>query len=254
MKALRRVVGNTVISLFGQAITWASTFVLTIAYGRFLGDVQFGELYFALTFVSLIGFPIEFGFNQQLTRDIAQQPEKSRRYVSNTLFLKVLFWLPFYGVLVLLCWGLGYAGEQRLLVEICGLTLLSTAITNTFAAIYYAHERVIFPVVGTMLEKGLGAVVGFILLKLGYSIEVMALVLLGASLANSLWQAVWYFRSVGVHFTLERAVMRQLLRTSIPFLLYGVLGVIYYRVDTVLLSLSDQRRCCWLVWRWVSPL
>ena len=240
MKALRRVVGNTVVSLFGQAVTWASTFVLTIAYGRFLGDVQFGELYFALTFVSLIGFPIEFGFNQQLTRDIAQRPEHSRRYVSNTVFLKALCWLLLYGILVLLCWGLDYTNEQRLLVEICGLTLLSTAMTNTFASIHYAREQVIFAVVGTMLEKALGAIVGFILLKMGYGIVVMAIVLLGASLTNSLWQAVWYFRCIGVHFTLERAVMRRLLRTSVPFLLYGVLGVIYYRVDTVLLSLMTN--------------
>ncbi len=72
MHRLRKVVGNTVISLLGQGVTWTSTLLLTIAYGRFLGDVKFGELYFAITFVMLIGFPIEFGFNQQLTREVAQ--------------------------------------------------------------------------------------------------------------------------------------------------------------------------------------
>src|SRR5215831_6500805 len=100
MKSLRRVVSNTVISLFGQAITWTSTFLLTLAYGRFLGDTKFGELYFALSFVALIGFPIEFGFNQQLTRDVAQQPERARRYLANTLALKVLFWLMLYDIVL----------------------------------------------------------------------------------------------------------------------------------------------------------
>ena len=76
MNRLRRVVNNTLISLVGQAITWTSTLLLTIAYGRFLGDVKFGELYFAITFVGLIGFPIEFGFNQQITRDVAQDTVK----------------------------------------------------------------------------------------------------------------------------------------------------------------------------------
>ena len=72
MNRLRKVIGNTVISLLGQGVTWGSTLLLTIAYGRFLGDVKFGKLYFAITFVALIGFPIEFGFNQQLTRDVAR--------------------------------------------------------------------------------------------------------------------------------------------------------------------------------------
>ena len=74
MNRLRKVIGNTVISLLGQGVTWTSTIILTIAYGRFLGDVKFGELFFAMTFVALIGFPIDAGFNQQLTRDVAQIP------------------------------------------------------------------------------------------------------------------------------------------------------------------------------------
>lgn len=240
MRTLRRVVSNTVISLFGQVITWTSTFLLTIAYGRFLGDTKFGELYFALSFVALIGFPIEFGFNQQLTRDVAQQPERARRYLANTLALKALFWLLLYSIILSLCWALGYSAEQRFLVAICGLALLSTAITNTFASLHYAYERVVFPVVGTALEKGFGAIAGFILLKLGYSVEVMAFVLLCSSLANSLWQSTWFFRLVGVPLKLSRAIMRDLLLTGIPFLLYGVLGVIYYRLDTVLLSLMTS--------------
>ena len=70
---LRKVIGNTVISLVGQGVTWTSTLLLTIAYGRFLGDVKFGELFFAITFVALFGFPIEAGFNQNfvyLNREI----------------------------------------------------------------------------------------------------------------------------------------------------------------------------------------
>ena len=81
MSKLRRVVNNTIISLLGQIVTWSSTLLLTSAYGRFLGDVRFGELYFATTFVTLIGFPVELGFNQQLTRDVAEDPEKAHAYL-----------------------------------------------------------------------------------------------------------------------------------------------------------------------------
>src|SRR6266487_1058653 len=93
MNRLRRVVSNTVISLTGQAVTWTSTLLLTIAYGRFLGDVKFGELYFAVSFVLLFGVPLEFGFNQQLTRDVAQEPARAARYLSNTLLIKMVLWL-----------------------------------------------------------------------------------------------------------------------------------------------------------------
>ena len=237
MNKLRKVVSSTVISLIGQTVTWASTFLLTIAYGRFLGDVKFGELYFALTFVLLVGFPLEFGFNQQLTRDIAQKPEKAMRYLANTLVIKIVLWLFLYGGILIVCHLLNISEEERVLISICGFTLLSTAIVNAFAALHYAFERVVFPVIGTVLEKGLGALIGFFVLKSFANVEIMAFILLGGSIVNSLWQAIWFFRLVGTEFTLDWSLMRDLMKTSIPFLVYGVLGVIYYRIDTVLLSL-----------------
>jgi len=234
------VVNNTAISLFGQVVTWTSTFLLTIAYGRFLGDFKFGELYLATSLVMLIGIPIERGFNQQITREVAQEPEKAFRYLSNTILIKGGLWLVLYGLTLLVCWALGYSMEERVLVAICGFTLLSTAITTTFASLFYSFERVIFSVTGSILEKGLSALLGFLLLSYGAGVQVMAFVLLGGSLASTIWLAVWFFRYVRIDFATDLPLIRQLIRTSVPFLIYGVLGIIYYRIDTVLLSLMTN--------------
>ena len=214
--------------------------LLTIAYGRFLGDVKYGELFFAITFVSLIGFPIELGFNQQLTRDVAEKPEKAQAYLWNTLLIKVMLWMLLYGLILLLAWALGYSQEQRTIVAICGITLLSGSIVNIFAALHYAFERTLFPAVGMILEKGLSACVGFILLKNGATVQTMAFVLLGGSLVDGIWVALWFFRLVGWRVAVEKAVIRQLVHSSIPFVVYGMLGVIYYRIDVVLLSLMTN--------------
>lgn len=240
MDRLRRVVNNTAISLLGQVITWTSTLILTIGYGRFLGDFKFGELYFATTFVLLIGIPIERGFDQQITREVSQKPEDALRYLSNTLLIKGSLWLLLYLVILGISHLLGYTTEVQLLVAICGLTLLSTGFTTTFASMHYSVERVIFTVVGTILEKGLSALVGFLLLKAGASIFVMAFILLGGSLMNMTWQAIWFYRSVGLGFVIDKAIIRKLLVTAIPFMVYGMMGVLYYRLDTVLLSLMTS--------------
>jgi O-antigen/teichoic acid export membrane protein len=240
MSGLRRIISNTLISLFGQFVTWTSTLILTIGYGRFLGDVRLGELFLAITFVALVGTPIGDGFNQQLTRDIAEDPEKSHAYLWNTLLIKTTLWVLLYGLILFLGWALGYDQEQWSLIAICGITLLSSSIIGTFASVHYAFERTLFPTVGMILEKGLSACVGFILLKMGASVQTMAFVLLGGSVIDAVWVAWWFFRLTGWHVVIQKAVIRKLLRTSIPFLVYAVLGVIYYRIDTVLLSLMDN--------------
>jgi O-antigen/teichoic acid export membrane protein len=240
MSRLRRIVNNSLISLFGQAVTWASTLLLTAAYGRFLGDVKFGELYFAITFVALIGFPVESGFNQQITRDVAEDPKKAHAYLWNTLLIKVTLWALLYGIILLLAWALGYDQEQRSIVAVCGITLMSGSIVNTFAGLHYAFERALFPSVGLVLEKGLSACVGFILLKYGATAQTMAFVLLGGSLIDVMWVALWFFRLEGWHVVIDKTIIHKLLHTSIPFIVYGVLGVIYYRIDTIMLSLMTN--------------
>jgi O-antigen/teichoic acid export membrane protein len=237
MNKLRTVIGNSLISLFGQLVTWTSTLLLTIAYGRFLGDVKFGELYFAITFVSLMGTPVESGFNQQLTRDVAEDPKKAHAYLWNTLLIKLSFWVFLYAMILFLSWILGYSPEQRSIVAICSFTLLSGSLVNVFAALHYAFERTLYPAVGMILEKGLSAIIGFILLKNGASVQIMAFILLGGSVIDLIWQAQWFFRLSGRHFAFDRTVLRSLIRSSIPFVITGTLGVIYYRIDTVLLSL-----------------
>jgi len=238
--SIKRIVSNTAISFVGQLVTWTSTLLLIAAYGRFLGDVKFGELYFAISFVGLFGSPIEFSFNQQITRDVAQDTGKALSYLYNTLLIKVVLWFALYSLILLLCWLLGYDMEQRILIAICGLALLSASIASTFGSLHIAFERAFFPTVGSILEKGLSALIGILILRQGAGVEVMAFVLLGGSVASAIWQASWFFCLVGAGFAIDWALIRGLVRTSIPFVVYGALGVIYYRIDTFLLSLMTN--------------
>lgn len=237
MSGLRRIVGNTVISMVGQMITWTSTLLLTAAYGRYLGAEKFGELYFAITFSALVGFPLEFSFNQQIVRDVAQAPEKARRYLTASIVLKSGLWIVLYAVILGIAQLLGYSSEQRVLIAICGILLLSGAISNAMAAVHNASSRAGLASIGLVIEKGLGAVVAIVLLRLGFRVEVMAIVLLVGSVAGMLWQAAWLFRFLGLHLEFDADTLWSLVRGAMPFLAYGILGVIYYRIDTVLLSL-----------------
>ena len=66
---------------------------------------------------------------------------------------------------------------------------------------------------------------------------IICVVLLIAALCNATWQGIQLLRVTGIIPRLDLTLARSLILTGIPFLIYGVLGVIYYRLDTVLLSL-----------------
>src|SRR5216684_1295166 len=147
MNRFRRIINNTIISFLGQAVNWTSTLLLTIAYGHFLGAFKFGELYFAVNFIALIGVPVNSGFDRQAIRDVAQKPDKVAGYFSSLFLIRLGIWLILFMILLLASWLLGYSLEERVLVAICGVDLLWNALANTFASLHYAFERTMFPVV-----------------------------------------------------------------------------------------------------------
>src|SRR5205807_10056409 len=115
-------------------------------------------------------------------------------------------------------------------VALCGMDLFVGSIVNTFAALHYAYERAVLPALGMVLEKVLSAGVGILLLRMGAGVQVMAYIILGGSVIDAIWQEAWFFRLVGVRIILQKEIFLALLKGSIPFIAYGVLGVIYYRI------------------------
>src|SRR5579859_3217298 len=233
---LGRAASNTLMLLSGQLVTWASTLILAAAYGRFLGATGFGELYLATTFTALVGFPIEYSFNQQLVRDVAQDPRSAHRYLTTALALKGILWVTLYALALLLSVALGYGPEQRGLIAICGLMLVSTAVSSTLISIQTAYMQVGLAKFGVVLEKVLDMVVAVLLLRSGAGVQAVALVLLCGSVVGMMWQIMRVSRIIGIRFVWDTRIARALIRSGMAFLAYGVLGVIYYRVDTVMLS------------------
>ena len=236
MNNLRKVLGNTGVSFFGQIITWISTLALTAAYGRFLGDERFGELFFAISFVALVGFPIEFGFNQQIVRDVAQDPTKALRYPANVLLLKLAMWATLFATILGVINVLGFARDERILVILCGCVLLISATGSTFGSIHTAAQRQVFPAIALVIEKGLGAVIAILWMRAGGGVVAAGAALLIGACAGAIWQLFWFIRLVGARWSFDFQLMRNLVMQSIPFLTYGVIGVIYYRIDTVFLQ------------------
>lgn len=234
---MRGMAGNIMMLFSGQIVTWVSALILSAAYGRFLGAVGFGELYLATTFTSLIGFPIEFSFNQQIVRDVAQDPRAAHRYITTALALKGALWVALFLLALALSIALGYSPEERWLIAICGIMLISTAVSTTLISIQTAYMQIGFAKFGVVLEKGIDCIAAILLLRAGAGVQAVALVLLAGSVVGMAWQGVRVAQIIGVRVAWDTQVARSLIRSGVSFLAYGLLGVIYYRVDTVLLSM-----------------
>jgi O-antigen/teichoic acid export membrane protein len=235
---LRRLLSNAAISLLGQIVTWSSTLALTLAYGRYLGDAQLGEFYFVNTLILLLGLPIgqSSGYNIQITRHLAHHPNEGPRILANIVAVKSIGWMLIYAVAASISWVFDFTTETRVLIVILGVTLLTGSLGSAFGAAQYAQEQASVPTVASVIEKVISAVVGVIVLRSGGGVVGMAVVLLVGSLLSCLWQVWWFIRLMGISLAIDLTLIKELMRTNLPFLLYGVIGTLYYRVDVIMLT------------------
>lgn len=233
---LRRAIGNTAIMLVAQLITWAATLVTTAVLGSKLGVDAFGTLYLAMSFGLLFGVLVEFGLNQQLVRAIARDPDLAGPYLVNALAIKLFLALVAYLIILGLIYFLGYSAQAGLVIAVYSVILICNGLSTTFTAVYQGTQRVVYAAVGSIIEKVLVCVLAVVLLSLGFSVVAMAAVFVVGSAASALMQAVFLRKVARIELRLDRSVMLILARNAIPFFAYWVLGSLYYRLDTILLS------------------
>lgn len=236
MNIVKRSFRNIAMMMSGQIVTWASTLILSAAYGRFLGATGFGELYLATSFIALVGFPIEFSFNQQLIRDIAREPKAAHRYVTMGLVLKATLWVGLFLISFLLTFALHYSDEVRWLIVISGFSLLTMGIATTLRSVQTAYLDAGMAKFGDVIEKGFDCVVALLLLRAGAGVIPISIVLVVGSALGMMWQIYRTVKLIGIRIEWSPEVARTLIRSGLAFLAYGVIGVLYYRIDTILLS------------------
>lgn len=233
---LRRALGNTAIMLFAQLITWSATLVTTAVLGSRLGVDAFGTLYLAMSFGMLFGVLVEFGLNQQLVRAIARDRDLAGPYLVNALAIKLVLALVAYLIVLALIYGLGYSAEAGRVIAVYCLILAFNGLSTTFTAVYQGTQRVVYAAVGSIIEKVLVCILAIVLLWLGLGVVAMAAVFVIGSAASATIQGLCLRRVARIPLRLDRAVIMMLVRNAIPFFAYWVLGSLYYRLDTILLS------------------
>jgi O-antigen/teichoic acid export membrane protein len=233
----RRVASNTAVQVAGKgailALGAASLAILT----RYLGPNDYGRFTLALMYMQLFGVLSDVGLYTTVVREISKDPSRTEELAGNALTLRLLLSI----VVIVLGAGLSlllpYAPNVRLAILLAGGPLLFGMLTSSLVTVLQARLRmgraVVGDVVGRAFALGLTALVA--VLDLGFY-AVMGAAAGGAAAALVV---TWVLtRPVAtVRFRVEPRVWRPLLAASIPLGLALAINEIYFRADTLIISL-----------------
>lgn len=231
------VAKNFSLGMVQQLTTWTATFVLMMFLPRYLGSVAYGHIFLASSLAGIFLMFVDYDGRPSIAKMVARDGEQLSQILVNSLGFRVVFWVLAFAGVNLFAYVSGYSASVRLLIAVFGLELSWRGATTVIGGVFQGLEDFRFNVIGAIAERSFVSIAGVIVLLLGAGAFTMSLVMVTGTLLNFL---ILFFRIRKVTGTLPAVRWpdsKRMIRRGLPYFLFSLFGVIYYRIDSVMLSL-----------------
>lgn len=232
----RQVLRNWLWLVGAQVLVRLVALGYKVFLARRLGPDGYGQYAWVLTTVLLCSIIVEAGFNRLVIRDVARDPTRGPALVGAVA--RVRGWLAgaVFGLMLGTFLVVPTERTHFLGLAIVGLTLFLYAAGMTWDAAFYAAERVRFSGVGQIIVTVLGAAFGVAAILAGLGLPGL---FVGVVVAEAVRVGYLYVRLGRIDLRpawRPRLPLRPLLHDALPYALLAIFGVIYFRIDTVMLG------------------
>lgn len=227
---------NSFFSTLSLALKVGTHAVLSIVLARVLGANDFGRFVFATTFTGIFLLIVDYSFNLQVVRQVANAPTEIPAIVQRMLSAKLL--LSFAcTVVILLTLLVSQSAETDAVILVLWLGVLCFSfgqfLNNVFKGVN-KFELETYPML--CLNVALFLIV-VLLLMLGHNLVLIASGYTAARVFYLGTSYRCYRRHFGdLHFRVKFRGGLQTLYELLPFGIYSILAVIYLQIDTIMLS------------------
>jgi O-antigen/teichoic acid export membrane protein len=219
---------------------FAMQFVVFALLADHLGVEGLGIFTFGVAFAQLFEVLAGFGFNQVVTRQLAQEPEHEHWLVPNYLYSRLVLAVAGYLLLLGALLLLDYDPAEREAALIAGLMLFVTAL-SAFSPPLEVRLRMGWLATADVIEAGLLLVVTVVLV---WRDQGVATFLWAYVLVNLFREVLVWWRSrtlLALSWRPRPRAWLDVAKMALPLGIASVLGVVYYQADVALLALlGDQ--------------
>ena len=234
MSFAKRVARNSIILVGTHVLTFSISIVVLGALGRYLGPEGNGRFEYVGSVLSYFFLFASFGMDMVLIREIAREREKTGEYLSAVLSLKTVFIVVVTAAFY--CYTLLFEQEAlRQPLLLCGIAILFTAWSNSFQAVFNAHEKMGLRGAVLLFLNVVQFIGVFLLIWLGKGLTWAVFVyhVLG-SLSGVLMAAHFvHHRFAPIRLGLDFSLWKRFLKKSYSFFSTNLAGVTYFRADII---------------------
>ncbi len=242
MRTVQRIAKNTLVLTSAELINKLLSLVLYIILANYLRVAGFGQFSFIMTLLAIFTILANFGLDKLTIREVAKDKEKTQSYVALMLKLKVFLALAAYAILIICIHLSGKPQNVIFGVHLVGLSIIFIALSNTFMAVFNAHERLEINATLLVVIKLLILGLVFLAIYLKYGLLfILGVYVIGEFirllLAGIIYRKNFYVRKIKQFIPLS---YKKTLITAAPFVVLGIASLIHMHIDKVMLSLMKN--------------
>lgn len=234
---MRKVAYNTVVQVVGKVITTLASLVMVAALTRHLGVSGYGQYTTVFAYLGFFAVLADFGFFWIFVREIAKPDADTNKITSNILTLRTVVGIVVFGLSVLIALFVPQYASFRLGIMIIALASLFQAMNSTYVGVFQNKLRMDKAAISDVVGRVLILVVTLYLIKIDAGLNSILWAVAVGNFANFALSA--YLGKIYVHFrpAFDFVYWRKLFVEALPMGVILVLGIIYFKIDSVMLSL-----------------
>lgn len=237
MSIAKRVARNTSFLAVSEIVHKVLFFFLIVYATRLLGPFDFGRFSFALAFGYAFSLLVNLGVSTYITRQLSRDSrfrEKIGSIFTLGLALTFINTLLIAGLFILL----DYPGDYLAIIVIMCLAVFFETLGIILQSVFKADEKMHYVSYARIFQVVTTFVLGFIVLfMLNANVVLFAAAYLAGGIAAAVMSIVFIVRNYArIRLSVDVKFWKSLLRKSFPFTIWMLFGIIFFRIDTIMLS------------------
>jgi len=223
--------------LAGEGIFQLTMFVLLIFIARYLGTSGYGVFSFVFAFVALFTIFADIGLSLLTVRELARKKENSKKYIDNITIIKLFLGIFTFAIIAIVIQFMGKSSDVITLVYLAAIWVVIQSFIKFFQSIFRAFEKMQYEalskIVYSIILIGIAA---FVMVKdLGINLLIQGYIY--ASLIAFIITIILIRKKfTKFSFKINLSFWKKILKRAWPFALSMILMILYFKIDTVMLS------------------
>ncbi len=233
----QRYFQNTGWVFFARLGSMVVSFIATAYIARHLGPTNYGQLSYAVSFVSIFSFIAVLGIDQVLYRNLVEFPEKRNQYLGSALVLRLIG----SAIAVILCLFFAILFSPKDVSFFLIILLSIGFIFNSSQIIGYeflSRVQSKYPSLLSLYITIILNVLKIIVIILGGGVLYLGLVLLLESILYAIGYVYYRKKIFGMlsEWSFDKDITKKILVDSWPLMFSSAFALIYSRIDQIMIK------------------